>query len=82
MMTSVLSESARDRHPQEKCASKCVRGNVSLCLHLKNFELRISNFEFCVDGAWLFPPLQRDPHGQEKFAIRHSTFEILPRMRG
>ena len=34
MMNSVLCESARVRHPQEKCASKCVRGNVSLCLHL------------------------------------------------
>jgi len=34
MMNSVLCESPRVRHPQEKCASKCVRGFVSLCLHL------------------------------------------------
>lgn len=26
MMSSVLCESPRVRHPQEKCASKCVRG--------------------------------------------------------
>ena len=26
MMNSVLCESPRVRHPQEKCASKCVRG--------------------------------------------------------
>lgn len=34
MMNSVLLESPRVRHPQEKCASKCVRGFVPLCLHL------------------------------------------------
>ena len=34
MMISVLCESPRDRRPQEKCASKCVRRSVSLCLHL------------------------------------------------
>jgi hypothetical protein len=34
MMNSVLWESPRVRHPQEKYASKCVRGFVSLCLHL------------------------------------------------
>src|ERR1700741_1549523 len=34
MMSSVLCESPRVRHPQEKCASKCVRSIVSLCLHL------------------------------------------------
>src|SRR5437588_1465133 len=28
MTISVLCESPRDRHPQEKCASKCVRGIV------------------------------------------------------
>ena len=28
MTISVLCESLRDRHPQEKCASKCVRGIV------------------------------------------------------
>ena len=28
MTFSVLCESPRDRHLQEKCASKCVRGNV------------------------------------------------------
>src|SRR5437870_4374563 len=34
MTFSVLCESPRDRHPQEKCASKCVRGTFTLCLHL------------------------------------------------
>ncbi len=28
MTISVLCESPRDRHPQEKCASKCVRGTL------------------------------------------------------
>ena len=33
MMISMLCESLRDRHPQEKCASTCVVSSVSLCLH-------------------------------------------------
>ena len=33
MMNSVLCESPRVRHLREKCASKCVRRFVSLCLH-------------------------------------------------
>ena len=34
MMISGVCERLRDRRPQEKCASKCVRCSVSLCLHL------------------------------------------------
>jgi hypothetical protein len=43
MMIPVLCESPRDRHPQEKCASKCIRGSVSLCLH---------HFSITRDGLW------------------------------
>jgi hypothetical protein len=34
MTTPLLVESPERRHPQEKCASKCIRGFLSLCLHL------------------------------------------------
>jgi hypothetical protein len=34
MMTPLLCESPERRHPQEKCASKCIRGTFTHCLHL------------------------------------------------
>ena len=34
MTISVLCESPRDRHRQEKCASTCVVSSVTFCLHL------------------------------------------------
>lgn len=50
MTISVLCESARDRHPQEKCASKCVRGSVLSAfiyfLAQMNFEFEILRCEF------------------------------------
>ena len=33
MTTPLLCESPERRHPQEKCASKCVFIGPSLCLH-------------------------------------------------
>jgi len=43
MMISVLCESPRDRHPQEKCASKCVRGNdLSAFIYFFNTRLQIA----------------------------------------
>src|SRR6185369_17941933 len=47
MTISVLCESPRVRHPQEKCASKCVRSIVSLCLHLF-FITYALNFVLCA----------------------------------
>jgi hypothetical protein len=44
MMTPVLCERVERRHPQEKCASKCVRGNV-----LSAFILFLAQrFLFCM----------------------------------
>ena len=34
MTTLLRCERVERRHPQEKCASKCVRGTFTLCLHL------------------------------------------------
>ena len=47
MTNSVLCESPRVRHPQEKCASKCVRSIVSLCLHLFFITYEL-NFVLCA----------------------------------
>ena len=40
MMISVLCESPQDRHPQEKCASKCVRG-IDLSAFILFFNITI-----------------------------------------
>jgi hypothetical protein len=45
MTISVLCESPRDRHLQEKCASKCVRGNV-LSAFIYFLAQRISDLKF------------------------------------
>src|SRR4029434_10124972 len=54
MTISVLCESPRDRHLQEKCASKCVRSIVLSAfiyflarMDLKNFRFSITDFRFC-----------------------------------
>ena len=44
---AVRLRSAERRHPQEKCASKCVRGIVSLCLHLV-FYHKVVSFVLCI----------------------------------
>jgi len=51
MTISVLCESPRDRHLQEKCASKCVRGIVlsAFIYFLAQMDLRLEiilNLEF------------------------------------
>ena len=51
MMSSVLCESPRVRHPQEKCASKCVFRPLSLCLH-RFFNTSESDLRFEDAGCW------------------------------
>jgi hypothetical protein len=45
MTISVLCESPRDRHPQEKCASKCIRSSV-LSAFIYFLAQRISDLKF------------------------------------
>jgi hypothetical protein len=51
MMISVLCESPRDRHPQEKCASKCVRG-IDLSAFIYFFNTHYRNCESVCVGLW------------------------------
>jgi len=56
MTFSVLCESPRDRHLQEKCASKCVRGNVLSAfiyfLARSEFEIEIPNPIYAFISIW------------------------------
>ena len=59
MMNSVLCESPRVRHPQSKCASKCVRGtflSAFICFFIIVLDTRFMFFglRFLVFGLGNF----------------------------
>src|SRR6185369_937046 len=95
MTISVLCESPRVRHPQEKCASKCVRSIVSLCLHLFFITYEL-NFVLCA--LFFYGPVaqlesERDrakvevtrsnrvspPKQSSKYKVQNTELELWPR---